>query len=705
MKIIINASDIVMKNMRRVMWMTKAEISSVLMTAVLLFVEHLATTSDVDAKIMSRKKDANDSTGIFRKVSHNCSTNSITDKDLPRNGTKWNDADAKTISDFVKDMIKYNQAKTLTLVYDNMYSKKKIKDIIKILAEIQIRMRIINVKNGSSDDTDRMLRGHMDRMEKSDRIIITLLTTGTNAIYVLKQATKHKIESNEKTRGRLWVLCTEEQQSIFETIYINVKMKVIVAEQFWKKHERFQMINKSEWQMTMLYSLYHDFESNSTRSSSIGNWSEQHGLRASRTLSECCINITGARIKIATMNEPPWTFITEDKDGKYVHSGFLIDILQMLTASLKIKYELSYNQENDFGSIHNSDSSWTGIIGELQQKKADIGLILLEMNGDKMDILDFSPVIIYDGPTIIIPKAQGYFNWTGYLLPFEWDVWLSIILIYVIVSCLLSFATTRKNKYMQAAKKQFWTLLAVSPQQGVKTPKNISARVFFITYAFFMLLITQMYNSIVISFLTVSRNQLPFTDVQGLVDSDYKWIVKKGSDMDREMAQYFPKTVKKETIEEKKVQVKTAKEGLSLLNKYSKVAYLSLQNEAHYLTRGTCNYTFIDIFSEKQVSFLHLAYPKHSIYQEVINRQLVKMAEGGMLSRLLKKYTRSTMNCYQKERLAPFNLNQVILPFLILIAGTIFSALGCCAELFTAKLYLKKGCRHDLDESNIGNLR
>lgn len=57
------------------------------------------------------------------------------------------------------------------------------------------------------------------------------------------------------------------------------------------------------------------------------------------------------------------------------------------------------------------------------------------------------------------------------------------------------------------------------------------------------------------------------------------------------------------------------------MSKYPKVAFLGLQNEAQYVTRNTCNYTFVNLFTDKDLTYLRIVYTKDSVYQAPINYQ------------------------------------------------------------------------------------
>ncbi|KAG1652147.1 Glutamate receptor 2 [Nymphon striatum] len=625
-------------------------------------------------------------------------------------------------STFLIKLMEYEETNKLTLIHDNTLRMESVAKIVKNLSKEIYMVKAININNGSE------IEKRIKSIDFREKALYAVVANSENILKITEMAWERKLLNCTKENSRLWLLVTQNITNKIEKIKVGVNSRIIFAiKETQIKKKTCQNKHGTQHKVDIIYALVHNFYENKTEAKAVGKWRTQISeVEFDNPAHQCCQNIKGASLKIATIQQPPWVFITEDEHGDYKYHGVLIDMFKILAKMLELNYTLSYNKENDFGSVQNSDSSWTGIIGELQKKhliktgrgegssgcgellytkdsnwesgcgikiwisipamyaknrsvnliysttiipyftslpghpRVDIGLMLQEMSSDKLDVLDFSPALLYEGPTFLIPKPKRYFNWTGYLLPFEYPVWLILILVFVVIAVCLIIS---QNCEVEDNDSKFMMVFAVFIQQGVqRPPRNISGRILFISYAFFTLLIIQMYNSTVISYLTVTRNQLPFSDIQGLISSDYRWIVQTGSDMEERM-------VKKERIEEKKVQVQTAAEGVNLLNKYSKVAYLGLKHEAEYMARNTCNFTFINLFNDKDLSYLRIAYPKHSLYQGPLDTELAKMVEGGIIQKLLKKYTKATKTCETASELTPFTLKQIILPFLILLAG------------------------------------
>ncbi|KAG1652149.1 Glutamate receptor 1 [Nymphon striatum] len=581
-------------------------------------------------------------------------------------------------STFLIKLMEYEETNKLTLIHDNTLRMESVAKIVKNLSKEIYMVKAININNGSE------IEKRIKSIDFREKALYAVVANSENILKITEMAWERKLLNCTKENSRLWLLVTQNITNKIEKIKVGVNSRIIFAiKETQIKKKTCQNKHGTQHKVDIIYALVHNFYENKTEAKAVGKWRTQISeVEFDNPAHQCCQNIKGASLKIATIQQPPWVFITEDEHGDYKYHGVLIDMFKILAKMLELNYTLSYNKENDFGSVQNSDSSWTGIIGELQKKRVDIGLMLQEMSSDKLDVLDFSPALLYEGPTFLIPKPKRYFNWTGYLLPFEYPVWLILILVFVVIAVCLIIS---QNCEVEDNDSKFMMVFAVFIQQGVqRPPRNISGRILFISYAFFTLLIIQMYNSTVISYLTVTRNQLPFSDIQGLISSDYRWIVQTGSDMEERMVNGY----RKERIEEKKVQVQTAAEGVNLLNKYSKVAYLGLKHEAEYMARNTCNFTFINLFNDKDLSYLRIAYPKHSLYQGPLDTELAKMVEGGIIQKLLKKYTKATKTCETASELTPFTLKQIILPFLILLAGKGMSVLLCFIEIFLEKMIL-----------------
>lgn len=146
--------------------------------------------------------------------------------------------------------------------------------------------------------------------------------------------------------------------------------------------------------------------------------------------------------------------------------GYCIDLLNMVRDKMANKsqnngkswewdYDLYEVPDGRFGE-KKEDGSWTGIIGELATKKADIGLGPVAVMAERETVVDFT-VPYYDlvGINILMKKPAVPSHLFKFLTVLENNVWYSIIGSYFIVSTII-FMYDRISPYSYYNNKEGW---------------------------------------------------------------------------------------------------------------------------------------------------------------------------------------------------------------------------------------------------------
>lgn len=110
--------------------------------------------------------------------------------------------------------------------------------------------------------------------------------------------------------------------------------------------------------------------------------------------------------------------------------GYCIDLLDELASRIGFDYNISLVADNRFGSLLD-DGSWTGVVRELLDRRADIGLGSMSVMAERENVIDFT-IPFYDlvGISIMmnIPAvATDYFRFVNVM---ERDVWICIMVSY-----------------------------------------------------------------------------------------------------------------------------------------------------------------------------------------------------------------------------------------------------------------------------------
>ncbi|XP_050463521.1 ionotropic receptor 25a [Cataglyphis hispanica] len=233
--------------------------------------------------------------------------------------------------------------------------------------------------------------------------------------------------------------------------------------------------------------------------------------------------------RVVVVQHPPFIMYDNETDRWY---GFCIDLLNAIRETVPFEYDVREVEDRQYGSL-NENGSWNGMIRELIDKRADIGLGSLWVMAEREKIVDFT-VPYYDlvGLTIMMQKTKTTTSLFKFLTVLERDVWLCILAAYFFTSFLMwafdrwspySYQNNRE-KYKDDDEKRefnlrecFWfCMTSLTPQGGGEAPKNLSGRLVAATWWLFGFIIIASYTANLAAFLTVSRLEIPIETLEDL---------------------------------------------------------------------------------------------------------------------------------------------------------------------------------------------
>ncbi|KAF7490853.1 Glutamate receptor 2 [Sarcoptes scabiei] len=208
---------------------------------------------------------------------------------------------------------------------------------------------------------------------------------------------------------------------------------------------------------------------------------------------------------IVTVLDAPFVMEVDDNQtrGNDRFYGYCIDLLKEIVNSSDYKFEYTIRVVDDamYGN-KNENGEWTGMIGELYQKKADIALAPISVMAEREIVVDFT-VPFYDlvGITILMKKPTVPSHLFKFLTVLETNVWLCILAAYFFTSFLMylfdrlspySFHNNRE-KYKDDEEQRVFTLkeclwfcmTSLTPQGGGEAPRNLSGRLVAATWWLF----------------------------------------------------------------------------------------------------------------------------------------------------------------------------------------------------------------------------
>ncbi|XP_061683572.1 glutamate receptor ionotropic, kainate 4 isoform X3 [Syngnathoides biaculeatus] len=425
----------------------------------------------------------------------------------------------------------------------------------------------------------------------------------------------------------------------------------------------------------------------------IGLWHSEDGLSMEKKLPS--VNVTdtlfNTTLTITTILENPYVMLRpnhQELEGNERYEGFCVDMLKELAAILKFKYRIRLVGDGLYG-VPGANGTWSGMVGELISRKADLAVAGLTITAEREKVIDFSKPFMTLGISIMyrvhLGRRPGYFS---FLDPFSPGVWLFMLLAYLAVSCVL-FLVARLTPYewynphpclkgrcdllinQYSLGNSLWFPVGGFMQQGstiapralstrcvsgVCSPgclfpfipcrhchlhsKNEHAAVFSRQRWAFTLIIISSYTANLAAFLTVQRMEVPIESVDDLADQtaiEYG-TMHGGSTMtffQNSRYQTYQRMWNFMHSKQPSVFVKSTEEGIArVLN--SNYAYLLESTMNEYYRQRNCNLTQIGgLLDTKGYG---IGMPLGSVYRDEFDLAILKLQEDNRLEILKRKW-------------------------------------------------------------------
>ncbi|XP_065556610.1 ionotropic receptor 25a-like isoform X1 [Artemia franciscana] len=267
----------------------------------------------------------------------------------------------------------------------------------------------------------------------------------------------------------------------------------------------------------------------------VGKWSNNEWVAENETN----LTVYGAALiyRVVVVEQAPFVVKIESPNGTDTFEGYCIDLLKELQERLGFEYEVYESPDGLYGSLA-ENGSWSGMIKEVMEKKADIALGALSVTAERETVIDFT-IPYYDlvGITILMKKPIIPTSLFKFLTVLENEVWGCILGAYFLTSSILwlfdRFSpysyTNDPERYVDDEEKRkfnikeslWFCMTSLTPQGGGEAPKHLSGRLVSATWWLFAFIIVSSYTANLAAFLTVSRLETPVKSLDDLV-TQYK---------------------------------------------------------------------------------------------------------------------------------------------------------------------------------------
>ncbi|XP_041931924.1 glutamate receptor ionotropic, kainate 5 isoform X1 [Alosa sapidissima] len=438
----------------------------------------------------------------------------------------------------------------------------------------------------------------------------------------------------------------------------------------------------------------------------IGIWYSNNTLSMNSTVLDINVSesLANKTLIVTTILEDPYVMRRDnyqELEGNAQYEGFCVDMLTELADILKFSFRIKLVDDGLYGAPE-VNGSWTGMVGELINRKADLAVAGFTITSEREKVIDFSKPFMSLGISILyrvhIGRKPGYFS---FLDPFSPAVWLFMLLAYLAVSCVL-FLAARLSPYewynphpcvrdrrdllenQYTLGNSLWFPVGGFMQQGSEImPRALSTRCVSGVWWAFTLIIISSYTANLAAFLTVQRMEVPIESADDLADQTniQYGTIQGGSTMTFFMNsryQTYQRMWNYMHSKQPSVFVKSTEEGIARVVN-SKYAFLLESTMNEYHRRLNCNLTQIGgLLDTKGYG---IGMPLGSPYRDEITLGVLQLQESNRLE-ILKRRWWEGGQCPKEEdhRAKGLGMENIGGIFVVLICGLIIAVFVAIME-------------------------
>ncbi|XP_077558134.1 putative glutamate receptor [Haemaphysalis longicornis] len=147
-------------------------------------------------------------------------------------------------------------------------------------------------------------------------------------------------------------------------------------------------------------------------------------------------------LRVSILPYKPTTTVERGPHGKYILSGPVGNIFNALVQALRFNYSIDLPREVTTGSPQ-PDGSWTGCMGMLHRNESDLAMGPFFPASERLEIALPSTVLYVDELRILAGRtASQETSVFGYILAFDWMVWMFLSFALVTVGVVTALFTS-----------------------------------------------------------------------------------------------------------------------------------------------------------------------------------------------------------------------------------------------------------------------
>ncbi|XP_069188814.1 probable glutamate receptor [Procambarus clarkii] len=444
----------------------------------------------------------------------------------------------------------------------------------------------------------------------------------------------------------------------------------------------------------------------------VASWTPQLGLAVSSTLQlfpEKFYRFMEAPNLLVSVIPMPYhnALLTLDQTDperrRFIHTGPIAMVVEYLAKALNFTYTNVIPRDNTFG-IKADDGSWTGMLGMVQRREADIAIGPFGLSLTRAEAVDFSWPLWYESSRILAGRGRPEIDPWGFVQPLAPLVWVGILaamlavpLVEFLFSWLLSVRNSAWSNWLLNTLDFAFVLLQQDPYLPMKWWWE---RVVMLVWMMVTLVLTQSYAGNLMALLAVRHIPQPYQSLQDVLDdpsavvitqsntinTEYFRVVKSG--LLYEVANLVTKNrlIFKSQVEYPELVGSLLKSGRHVLFDVSHLLRNLMAKD--YSRTGECN------FYTSSETYLHFAAciisQKDNSVIPALQKRMLALTEFGVFERWFKTaFPNSTVCLHPLQKytvLSYIAITNLWGIFVALMAGGAVSLLVFCVEVLNARV-------------------
>ncbi|NWI01047.1 GLRK protein, partial [Tichodroma muraria] len=402
--------------------------------------------------------------------------------------------------------------------------------------------------------------------------------------------------------------------------------------------------------------------------------------------------------------------------------GYCMDLLGALAGMLRFQYRVKVVADGRYGSVA-AGGNWTGMIGEILRREADIAVAPLTVTSAREEVVSFTTPFLHTGIGILLRKdtASQNMSFFHFLSPFSKETWTALLFAYLLTCfCLFLVARLSPCEWNEPKNEEnHFTFLnslwfgagALALQGATARPQALSVRVIAVVWWLFTLALLATYIANFTALLSSDSEQFSIQTFEDLVkqrklefgtlegSSTFYYFKNSKNPIHQMVYEYMEKR-------REHVLVKTYQEAVQRVMD-SNYAFIGESISQDLAAARHCN--LIRAPEVIGAGGFGIATAQASPWTKPLSIAVLKLREAGDLDYLRNKWWESICQRQSQDRWGPLEPPALGGLFLTLGIGLALGVLAALAELASssrrAAAHAKKSCCSVFTEEIFTRLR